>query len=242
MLLDFWRRTDQIARSAMKGELMNLNSAGAKLTVMSLILAGCPIIARASAATSAVPQTTASAPTGQQSPGSASSFVPTDFLVPTLVETANFKIVPLGPDLVKVDFDAYMSSVDHLQKTFTRSTDWPHKGISDSDAMRDMETEQARFRNRTSFAYAVLTPDGRRERGCVYVYPSTVEGYDAVVKMWVTKAEYDAGFDAELYAWVVRWMQKDWPVAKVAYPGRAIEWAAWDSIVATSNARNAKSE
>jgi hypothetical protein len=161
------------------------------------------------------------------------------FHVPTLVEAADFKIVPLGPDLVKVDFDAYMSSIEHLQKTFTRSTDWPHKNISDADVMRDMETEQARFQGRQSFAYAVLTQDGSRERGCVYVYPSTVDGYDAVVRIWVTKAEYDAGFDAELYKWVIGWMQTDWPFENVAYPGRAIEWSAWDAAVAANKAGGA---
>lgn len=164
------------------------------------------------------------------------SFIPSDFSAPTLVEGPGFKLVPLGPDLAKIDFDAYMSSVEHLQKTFTRSPDWPHKNISDADALRDMETEQARFKERKSFAYAVLTPDGKRERGCVYVYPSTVEGYDAVVRLWVTKAEHDAGFDEELYAWVMRWVRADWPFEKVAYPGRAIEWGAWDAVVAANKA------
>jgi hypothetical protein len=164
------------------------------------------------------------------------TFVPDSFTAPTLVEAPGFKLVPLGPDLVKIDFDAYMSSVEHLQKTFSRSTNWPRQGISDAEAMQDMQTEQARFRDRKSFAYSVLTPDGKRERGCVYVYPSTVKGYDAVVRLWVTKAEYDAGFDSELYAWVTRWMQADWPLVKVAYPGRSVEWAAWDSLVAASKA------
>jgi hypothetical protein len=105
-----------------------------------------------------------------------------------------------------------------------------------------METEQARFKNRSSFAYAVLTPDGSRERGSVYVSPSTVKGYDAVVRMWVTKAEHDAGFDAELYRWIARWVQTNWPFARVAYPGRAIEWSTWDSIVAASKAGEAGQE
>ncbi len=161
--------------------------------------------------------------------------VPADFKVPTLVETPKFRIVPLGPALVKVDFDAYMSSIEHLQTTFTRSKDWPHSGITDADAMRDMETEQARFQSRKSFAYAVLTPDGTRERGCVYVYPG-LAGHDAVVQMWVTKAEYDAGFDAELYAWVQGWMRNDWPFRNVAYPGRAIPWEKWDALEAASKA------
>lgn len=159
-------------------------------------------------------------------------FVKSDFEPPTLVETNGFKLVPLGPDVVKVDFDAYMSSIDHLQRTFTRSTDWPHKEISDDDAMQDMLNEQARFINRESFAYAVLTPDGSRERGSVYVRPSPVEGYDAVVRFWVTQAEYDEGFDAELSEWVANWIQTEWPFTQVAYPGRAIEWADWDALLA----------
>jgi len=183
-------------------------------------------IASATPALSQQPATTATA--AKPAP----PLIPASFNPPTLVETPGFKLVPLGPDLVKVDFDAYMSSIEHLQKTFSRSPNWPRQGISDADAMLDMQTEQGRFRARKSFAYSVLTPDGHRERGSVYVSPSPVPGYDAVVRLWVTKAEYDAGFDAELYKWVADWVRKDWPFRKVAYPGRSIDWATWDSMVA----------
>ena len=159
-------------------------------------------------------------------------FVAPGFAVPTRVEMPAFKVIPLGPALVKIDFDAYMSSVEHLQKTFTRSPDWPRAGITDAEAMKDMETEAARFQARTSFAYSVLTPDGKRERGCIYVSPSSVPGYDAQVLIWVTKAEYDAGFDAELYVWTRQWVKTAWPFKQVAYPGRAIGWGTWDAAVA----------
>lgn len=214
---------------------MRFRVLSARLAFTVLTLTGHQAYADTPEASKAVPATMSEAVPK-------SSFVSKDFTVPTLVEAPGFKIVPLGPDLVKIDFDAYMSSIEHLQKTFTRSTSWPHKDVSDADAMRDMETEKARFEGRESFAYAVLTPDGKRERGCVYVYPSTVKGYDAVVRMWVTKAEYDAGFDAELYRWVTDWMQKDWPFKNVAYPGRSIEWAAWDSMVAANKAGLAASK
>jgi hypothetical protein len=194
--------------------------------VIAVLMAGGPAFADAAAAQ-------ASKEAAKPAPR---PFVPADFQVPTVVEAATFRLVPLGPDVVKVDFDAYMSSIKHLQTSFSRSTDWPHAGITDADAMKDMEGEQARFRKRESFAYAVLTPDGRRERGSVYVSPSKVAGYDAVVRLWVTKADYDAGFDAELYAWVVEWVRKEWPFAKVAYPGRAIDWATWDRLVAAGKA------
>lgn len=169
-----------------------------------------------------------------EKPAPAPSLVPAEFNVPTRVEAPGFKLVPLGPEVVQLDFDAYMSSIEHLQKTFSRSTRWPRADITSADAMKDMEGEKARFKSRKSFAFAVLTPDGSRERGSVYLSPSPVAGYDAVVRMWVTKADYDAGFDAELYEWVTGWIQKDWPFQKVAYPGRSIDWKIWDPMVAAT--------
>jgi hypothetical protein len=224
---------------------MKIRIAGAGLT-LTMLLMGCSpaaedVVVATEALTETVTEIVEPAPAVTTEPV-ATSFIPAEFNAPILVETESFKIVPLGPELVKLDFDAYMSSIEHLQKTFTRSTNWPHKDVSDADALLDMQTEQARFDNRESFAYAVLTPDGSRERGCVYVYPSTVEGYDAVVRMWVTKAEYDAGFDAELYEWATNWVQADWPFEKVAYPGRAIGWDSWDAIVAADTAAKATLE
>ena len=198
-----------------------------------VLLSGCsPSIPDETAATEVVESSPIVEPAAV-SPTPASteaSLVPAEFDVPTLVEADGFQLVPLGPELVKIDFDAYMSSIEHLQQTFTRSTSWPRADITDAEAMLDMETEQSRFENRESFAYAVLTPDGLRERGCVYVRPSSKQGFDAEVLMWVTKAEFDAGFDAELYRWVTQWIEEAWPLQQVAYPGRAIEWQAWDAM------------
>ena len=125
-----------------------------------------------------------------------------------------------------------MSSMEHLQETFTRSTSWPHADISDEDAMKDMLNEQERFNTRESFAYAVLSKDGTREMGCVYVRPISKPGYgyEAEVRLWVTKADYDAGFDATLYEWTQEWVEETWPFEDVAYPGRAVEWATWDQL------------
>lgn len=171
------------------------------------------------------------------SPAAPAPFIAPDFAVPTLIEGPGFKLVPLGPDLVDVDYQAYMSSIDHLQRTFTRSTSWPHPGITAADAMTDMKTEQGRFQRRESFAYGVLTPDGRRERGSLYVYPGSVPGYDAEVRLWVTKADYDAGFDAQLHAWAREWIARDWPFRNVAWPGRSIPWAEWDAKVAAAKGK-----
>lgn len=211
---------------------MKFRVTGAGFTLTILAMTGNPALAETPQAVPASMTPVAPKPL----------FVAADFAVPTLIEGPGFKLVPLGPDLVKVDFDAYMSSIEHLQRTFSRSDRWPRQGITDADAMQDMQNEQARFSGRKSFAYAVLTPDGRRERGSVYVSPSPVKGHDAMVRMWVTKADYDAGFDAELYQWVTAWVQKDWPFKSAVYPGRSIEWATWDSMVAASKAGPAVSK
>ncbi len=159
-----------------------------------------------------------------------SAFIPDTFEPPVLVEADGFKLRPLGPDLVDIDYQAYMSSIEHLQKTFTRNTSWPRADLTAEDALLDMQTEQARFQNRASFAYAVLTPDGSRERGCVYVYPSAKPGYDAVIRLWVTQREYDAGFDALLFQWVQTWIETEWPFSSAAFPGRTIDWGEWESL------------
>ncbi len=198
--------------------MMMLKFAGTSLVLATLLMACSP------AAEEGAPAETATAETP-------APFVPADFEVPTLVEADGFKLVPLGPDLVEVDYAAYMSSIEHLQQTFTRSTGWPREGITDEEAMLDMETEQGRFERRESFAYGVLTPDGSRELGSLYVRPSPVADYDAMVMLWVTKADYDAGFDEELYAWAQDWVASAWPFAKVAWPGRANDWDSWDALV-----------
>ncbi|MFM7404371.1 MAG: twin-arginine translocation pathway signal protein [Erythrobacter sp.] len=167
----------------------------------------------------------------------APAFVAPDYAVPTRIEGPGFVLVPLGPALVDIDFAAYMSSIRHLQQTFTRSTGWPREDITATEAMADMESEAARFEKRESFAYAVLTPDGTRERGCVYVAPSAIAGHDAVVRLWVTQAEYDAGFDAELYAWTQDWIAREWPFDQVAYPGRAMAWETWDALSAAAESK-----
>ena len=164
-------------------------------------------------------------------PAAEASFIPADFDPPTLWEGDGFKVVPLGPELAKIDYDAYMSSIEHLQKTFTYSTGWPNADVTMDDAHEDMANEKRRFDARESFAYAVLTPDGTRERGCVYVRPSGKQGYDAAVRLWVTQEELDAGFDAELYEAVKKWIPEAWPVFEnVAYPGREIPMEEWKAL------------
>ena len=195
------------------------NAANALRVIM--VAAG---LCAASACTSAVPAQV------KATPAPAPGFIPADFAPPTRVAAQGFTLVPLGPEIVAQDYAAYMSSIEHLQRTFTRSTAWPRADLTLADSMADMESEAARFAARQSFAYGVLTPNGQHELGSVYVRPSPVAGYDAVVMLWVTEPQYEAGFDAVLESWVRDWVAREWPFARVAYPGRDIDWKTWDAL------------
>jgi hypothetical protein len=157
----------------------------------------------------------------QQAP---TSFVPADFQVPELYVNRQglWKLKPLGPKYVKQDYDAYMGSIEHLQKTFSYSTRWPHAGLTLEDAMKDVEGEAAGFRERRKFTYAVLNSVESRELGSVYISPSKKVGYDAQVRMWVTQNQAEIGFDTRLYEEVKAWVKAKWPFQKVAFIGREI--------------------
>jgi hypothetical protein len=146
-------------------------------------------------------------------------FVPEDFQVPLLYVSQQYKLKPLGPKYVKLDYDAYMSSIQHLQQTFTFSKSWPHAGISMKEALEDVQGEEAAFAARKKFTYAVLNMVESRELGCVYISPSDRQGYDAVVRMWVTKNQAEIEFDKRLAKDMQAWLKAKWPFQKVAFVG-----------------------
>ena len=169
-------------------------------------------------------------PTTEASPSEARSFIPVDFEPPREVEGPGFVLVPLDTGVTELDYKAYMSSVEHLQKTFTYSTSWPREDLTMEDAVKDMENEHAQWEQRKSFPYAVLDPAKTRERGCLYVRPSRKQGYDAAVRLWVTAAEHASGFDQELYDWARAWVADVWPFERVAYPGHEIPMDEWEAL------------
>ena len=87
---------------------MKLTIAGAALT---MLLMGCSTSTEDASVASNV---TTEIPVQASTSAPAESFIPTSFNPPVLVETETFKLVPLGPELAKIDFDAYMSSIEHL--------------------------------------------------------------------------------------------------------------------------------
>ncbi|MEH6590065.1 MAG: hypothetical protein V7746_07420 [Halioglobus sp.] len=156
-------------------------------------------------------------------------FVPDNATIPPGLEAEAFRLRMLTiNDLVK-DYDAVMSSVEHLGGVFGSDDAWP-EGLTLEEDLVDLGWHQKEFELGSSFAYTVMSLDESRCLGCVYVDPSEKSDYDARVILWVRQSEIETGLDDKLYRAVVRWLSQKWWFTAVAFPGRDVSWPHWESL------------
>lgn len=146
-----------------------------------------------------------------------SHFVPDDFKIPQILEASEFRLRILTIDDVEKDYDAVITSVDHLKGIFGPENKWP-KGLTIEQDLIDLGWHQKEFQMRSSFAYTVMSLDESECLGCMYIYPMDDTKYDAKVFLWVRKSAIH--LDSVLYKAVQVWLNEEWPFKKVTYPGR----------------------
>lgn len=151
--------------------------------------------------------------------------VPDEFVVPLRLETDAFVLRPLTIHDVVKDYAAVMSSLDHLAGVFGPANDWPRPDMTLEADLADLGWHQVEFERRTSFAFTVMAPDESQCLGCAYIYPAEREGFDAKAYCWVRASA--KALDGALFTAFSDWLARDWPFARVAYPGRKISWEAW---------------
>ncbi len=149
-----------------------------------------------------------------------SPFVPDDFAVPEGLEHDRFRLRMLTVHDVVKDYDAVVSSTDHLQGVFGERSSWPSVDLTLEQDLIDLGWHQKEFQKRTSFAYTVMSLDESRCLGCVYFYPSQDADWNVDAYLWVRADEVAGGLDAELFDAVRGWVAHSWPFRKVRYPGR----------------------
>jgi hypothetical protein len=158
------------------------------------------------------------------------AFLPDEFEVPTVLETERFRLRPLTIHDVVKDSDAVMTSRDHLWALFGEEWGWPPEDLTLEQDLDDLGWHQKEFERRSSFDYAVVSLDERRVLGCVYVDPPTKAGFEAEVYLWARTSEVASGLEEELLAVVREWIDREWPFATVAFPGREIDWETWRGL------------
>ncbi|MFH1196329.1 MAG: hypothetical protein V1720_11510 [bacterium] len=158
------------------------------------------------------------------------TFVPENFNVPEKLITKNMLLRPLLSSDVELDYRAVMSSIDHLKGVFGPDDDWPQENLTMEDDLRALKNHESEFQKRVGFTYAVMNHEEQECLGCVYIIPIHANEYEAQVFLWVTTDAFNKGYDSELYDAVKEWMKNDWPFSKVVFPGRDIDWDAYETI------------
>ncbi len=157
-------------------------------------------------------------------------FLPSDFIIPLILETKLYKLRMLCEQDVEMDYEAVMSSIDHLKNTFGPNSNWPSEDLTLEQNLKDLRRHENEFKNRESFAYTVVSIDERKCLGCVYIHPLESylkvdqDNYDAVIYTWVRTSELENGLDENLYITVKKWLKNYWPFKKPIFPGREIDW------------------
>jgi hypothetical protein len=154
-------------------------------------------------------------------------FIQKNFQIPEILENQHFRIRMLTVNDVVKDYDAVMTSINHLQGVFGPKSKWPSKDLTLEQDLIDLGWHQKEFQKRSSFAYTVMNKDESECLGCIYIDPTDKVDYDAEVYLWVRKSEFEKGLDTILFDTVKNWIINEWPFNKVAYPGREISWEDW---------------
>ena len=66
------------------------------------------------------------------------TFVPVDFEVPESLVTDQYLLEMLSPEINDLDYDAVMSSKNHLRAIFGENTEWPRDDMSSQENKRDL--------------------------------------------------------------------------------------------------------
>jgi len=157
-------------------------------------------------------------------------FVPPNFAIPETLMTKHLYLRPLIVTDAEQDYQAVMSSIDHLKGIFGPDDDWPQSELTLEDNLQALRNHEKEHRLRTAFTYTVRDSKDEKCLGCVYIIPIHSDDYDAQIFLWVTAESFTKGYDQELYLAVKEWIGNTWPFKKVVFPGRNMDWLSYGKI------------
>lgn len=132
--------------------------------------------------------------------------IPDDFQVPDRYHSEKFIFIPLTINLCELDFDAVLDNDE------SKTNVLPPKHTLHQNLI-DLGYHQKEMQKKASFTYSILTPDEKKCMGCVYIYPSDIENFDADIEFWVRNSctnLYD-----EIKSGLESWIETDWKILKI---------------------------
>ncbi|HSB86016.1 MAG TPA: hypothetical protein VLD86_06905 [Ilumatobacteraceae bacterium] len=140
---------------------------------------------------------------------------------PVPLSTTWFRLEILAPVHNERDYEAWMSSIEHIRATagFAQrdwgGDDWPTPMTLDQN-LADLEQHGREFVAGEAFAYSVLNGDD--VIGCVYIDPDVSGAAEAMVRSWVRASRAER--DLDLAVAIDQWLREAWPFRSRRWPGR----------------------
>lgn len=150
-------------------------------------------------------------------------FYPDQAPVPEETRTDRLWLRPLRATDVELDYDAVMSSKEHLRGW--SGSRWPADDFTLAENLTDLQRHEREHEAREAFTFTVLDLSGARCLGCVYLMPvkpvaepCCVDAtYAANVGFWVRSSELAANLDAHLLATLRSWLATEWAFDRVVF-------------------------
>jgi hypothetical protein len=159
-------------------------------------------------------------------------FYPVGKAVPAELRTEDLWLRVLRPDVTDLDYAALMESRERLRR-WSDST-WPADDFTLEENRQDLIGHEREWENREAFTYTVLSSDGDRCEGCVYIYPlgrwlkscdfkrqgdgDQFADETPAVTFWVRDSALGRGLDRQLLAGLREWFRREWSFDHVVFP------------------------
>lgn len=145
------------------------------------------------------------------------------FVVPSIAESGSFQLRALTIHDVVKDYDAVMTSREHLWLRFGDVWGWPADNLTLEQDLIDLAWHQKEFELKNSFAYAVFTLDYSRILGCVYIYPPQSDFEDANVWFWARESEFASNLEQDLKTFLMAWLSRSWSFRRLIMNAELVE-------------------
>ncbi|HET9325420.1 MAG TPA: GNAT family N-acetyltransferase [Candidatus Eisenbacteria bacterium] len=136
--------------------------------------------------------------------------------VPEGLRTQRLLLRPLLAADAERDYAAVMSDPAALRRW--SQSDWPSDDFTLAENLADLERHEREHKDGIAFTFTVLSPDGGRCLGCVYLTPVFKEAanlcrgaaYPVQLGFWVRSSEVASDLDRHLFEALRRWLRNDW--------------------------------
>jgi hypothetical protein len=151
--------------------------------------------------------------------------------VPAELRTEEFILRPIVADDAEMDHAAVVETREYLR--LWEQSGWPEDDFTVEANRKDLVDLERRHGEHRAYTYTVLSPDGARCLGCVYLFPTSAKflmkstvtpvgddqwaDVDAVIFFWARRSEMAKGLDERLLAALRLWFNEEWKFTRAVY-------------------------